>query len=132
MDNEQNKDKIPKLQYYPGEKSFIEKNYQTSQKENLGKSLVCHQKSVYFGKILKSKVHSNVSELRPWYRVICASSWMTWFDKRKKACFRSCLTFQWSKVDSDILFWCQKLILTFSEIWQIGNRKACGTNTVNF
>ena len=34
MDNEQNKDKIPKLQYYQGEKSFIEKNYQTSQKKN--------------------------------------------------------------------------------------------------
>ena len=65
MDNEQNKDKIPKLQYYQREKSFIEKNYQTSQKKNLGKSLVCHQKSVYFGKILKSTVHSDVFELGP-------------------------------------------------------------------
>ena len=44
-----------------------------------------------FRKILKSKVHSDVSE--------CASS---------------CVTFRWSKVDSDILFWSQKLILT---IW---------------
>ena len=59
-----------------------------------------------FRKILKSKVHSDVSE--------CASSWIMRFDKLKKACFRSCVTFRWSKVDSDILFWSQKLILT---IW---------------
>ena len=31
------KDKIPKLQYYQGEKSFIEKNYQTSQKKKSGR-----------------------------------------------------------------------------------------------
>ena len=42
------KDKIPKLQYYQGEKSFIEKIYQTSQKKNPGESLVCHQKTVCF------------------------------------------------------------------------------------
>ena len=52
------------------------------------------------------------------------------FDKLKKACFRSCLTFRWSKVDSDVLFQSQKLILMFSEIWQGGNLKPCQTNTV--
>ena len=31
------KDKIAKLQYYQGKKSFIEKNYQTSQKKNSGR-----------------------------------------------------------------------------------------------
>ena len=53
------------------------------------------------------------------------------FDKFKKACFKSCLTFWWSKVDSDALFQSQKLILTFLEIWQSGNVKGCDTNTVN-
>ena len=53
------------------------------------------------------------------------------FNKLKKACFRSCLTFLWSKVDSDILFQNQKLILMFSEIWQGGNLKPCQTSTVN-
>ena len=54
------------------------------------------------------------------------------FEKLKKGCFRSCLTFWLSKVDSDVLFRSQKLILTFSEIWQIENLKACETNMVNF
>ena len=36
------------------------------------------------------------------------------------------------QVDSDVLFRSQKLILTFSEIWQSGNLKACETYTVNF
>ena len=53
------------------------------------------------------------------------------FDKLKKAYFRSCLTFWWSKVDSDVLFRSQKLILTFSEIWQSGTLKRCETSTVS-
>ena len=43
------KDKIPKLQYYQGEKSLTEKkNNQTSQKKKSGRCLVCHQKIVCF------------------------------------------------------------------------------------
>ena len=82
-------------------------------------------------KILKSKAHSEISEWGPWYGVICASLWITWFQKLKKASFRYCLTFWWSKVDSDVLSRSQKLILTFSDIYQSGNLKACETNTVN-
>ena len=52
------KDKVPKLQYYQGEKSFTKKNYQTSQKKkkNLGESLVCQQKIVLFLTLLRLRV----------------------------------------------------------------------------
>ena len=53
------------------------------------------------------------------------------FDKYKKACFRPCLTSWWSKVDSEVLFRSQRLILTFSEIWQSGNLEVCERNTIN-
>ena len=45
------KDKIPKLQYYRREKSFIEKklsNFSKKKKKNLGEGLVCQQKIIYF------------------------------------------------------------------------------------
>ena len=41
-------DKIPKLQYYQGEKSSLKKIIKLLKRKNLGESLVCHQKIVYF------------------------------------------------------------------------------------
>ena len=72
---------------------------------------------------------------RSWIRPVISSYMCKFiddvFDKLKKACFRSCLNSWWWKVDSDVFFRSQKLILTFSEIWQSGNLNACETNTIN-
>ena len=50
------KDKIAKLQYYQGKKSFIEKNYQTSQKKNSGRKPSLSPENCFFLTLLRLRV----------------------------------------------------------------------------
>ena len=50
------KDKIPKLQYYLGEKSFIEKNYHTSQNKKSGKKPSLSPENCLFQTLLRLRV----------------------------------------------------------------------------
>ena len=46
-------DKIPKLQYYQGEKSFLEKNCQTSQRKKSGRKPSLSLKNCLFVTLLR-------------------------------------------------------------------------------
>ena len=50
------KNKIPKLQYYQGQKSFIEKNYQTSQKKKSGRKPSLSPENCLFLTLLRLRV----------------------------------------------------------------------------
>ena len=99
---------------------------QISQFEEIVKECakLCHGDSCFFAwrhKKENSKVKNPFR--RFWIRPVISSHVCEFmddvFDKLKKAC----LTFRWSKFDSDALFRSRKLIPTFSQIWQGGNLK---------
>ena len=50
------RDKIPKLKYYQGKKSFIEKNYQTSQKKKSGRKPSLSPENCLFLTLLRLRV----------------------------------------------------------------------------